>query len=214
MSLTFNRIRTGLMAATITLTLLGATSHAAIATIPGLTTVRFWESTGGMNQYNFAFNSPQMNTQLGLGFLTPTSFDFAPLVDENYDVFYSNANGTFNPLGNYVTVEGVFPHPLPSGGGLNLGAVDLIVSGSPVRADILVSWVGLGNNFLPGSVGLAVDADNFPLAPVTATTMGSTVVPPAQHLRVTVTWSQYIPEPNSLALGGIGLLGMLVRRKK
>jgi hypothetical protein len=190
-----------------------ATAQAAIINTPGLTTVRIWEATGPMTAYNFVQNGPQMTAQLGVGSLDPFTNDFAPLFDENYDVFYSDANGNFNVNGNYVTVEAVFPHQFPSGGGLNLGAVDLIISGSPVRADILASWVGLGNNYLPGSEALAVDADNFPLAPTTATTMGSTFTPPTQHLRVTVTWTQFVPEPSTVALGAFGLLGMLVRRK-
>jgi hypothetical protein len=43
--------------------------------------------------------------------------------------------------------------------------------------------------------------------------MGSTITPPVQHLRVTVAWSQFIPEPSTVALGAMGLLGMFVRRE-
>jgi hypothetical protein len=185
---------------------------AAIISTPGLTQVRVWESTGPMTAYNFAFNGPQMTTQLAVGTLGPSTNDFSPLANENYDVYYSDANGNFNINGNYVSVAAVYPPPLPSGGGLNLGAVDLIIGGLPVRADTLASWVGLGNNYIAGSEVLAVDADNFPLAPATATTMGSTIVPPAQHLRVTVTWSRLVPEPSTVLLIAIGLVAILARR--
>jgi hypothetical protein len=190
-----------------------AAAQAAIINTPGLTHVRIWESTGPFTAYDFVQNGPQMTTQLGVGNLTPSTNDFSPLIDENYDVFYSDANGNFNINGNYVTVEAVFPRPLPAGGGLNLGAVDLIISSLPVRADILASWVGLGNNYIAGSEVLAVDVDNFPFPPTTDTTMGSTITSPTQHLRVTVTWSGFVPEPSTVALGAFGLLGMLVRRK-
>jgi hypothetical protein len=206
--------RTGLILISMVVISLASPATAAIITTPGLTQVRVWESTGPMTAYNFAFNGPQMTTQLGVGTLGPSTNDFSPLQNENYDVFYSDANGNFNVFGNYVTVEAVYPPPLPSGGGLNLGAVDLIIAGSPVRANILSSWVGLGNNYIPGSEVLAVDPDNFPLAPATATTMGSTVVPPAQHLRVTVTWSRLVPEPSTALLISIGVVALVARRSR
>lgn len=182
-----------------------ASSQAAILNSAGLTTVRVWESTGPMVAFDFAQGGPQMTAQIG-GPLGPSTFDFAQLANENYDVFYSDKFGNLNLNGNYVTVEAVYPNDLPAGGGLNLGAVDLIVSGSPIRADILASWVGLGNNYIAGSELLAVDVDNFPLAPTTDTTMGSTSTPPGQHLRVTVSWTGYVPEPGSALLAVFGLV--------
>lgn len=186
-------------------------ADAALITVGGLTTVRFWESTGPFVPYDFGRNSPEMTTQLGVGALGPTSFDFSPLVDENYDVFYSDANGNFNVNGDYVTVEAVFPHPAPFGGGLNLGAVDLVINNQIYRSDILASWVGLGNNYIPGSELLAVDADT-PI-PSTDTTMGNTSSPIPQHLRVTVGWSS-VPEPASGGFLGLGLTAMLLRRAR
>ena len=160
-------------------------AQAAIITTPGLTGVRFWEKTGLIPvAFTFAKNSAEMTNQIGVGSLGPTNDDFNQLPSENYDVFYSDANGAFNLNGNHVTVEAVFPAALPSGGGLNLAAVDLVFGSSTLRADILSSFVGLGNNYIPGSELLAVDADTP--VPFTATTMGSTITPPAQHLRVTV----------------------------
>ncbi len=111
-----------------------------------------------------------------------------------------------------MTVEAVFPAALPSGGGLNLAAVDLVFGSSTLRADILSSFVALGNNYILGSELLAVDADTP--VPLTATTMGSTITPPAQHLRVTVTWSKLpVPEPSSCLLMLATLSGLLIRRR-
>jgi hypothetical protein len=187
-------------------------TQAAIMTTPGLIGVTFWEATGPVSPYTFAFNSPQMTTQLGVGILGPNTNDFSPLVDENYDVFYSDSNGNFNLNGNYVTVEAVFPHPLPSGGGLNLAAVDLVFGSGTLRADVLASFVGLGNNYIPGSEVFAVDADTA--IPSTATTMGSTIIPPTQHMRVTVTWKSLVPEPTSMAMALTGTGLLMFRRKR
>jgi hypothetical protein len=186
-----------------------APTRAALITTPGLTGVRVWEATGPVSPYNFAFNGPQMTAQLGVGVLGPNAFDFAPLGVENYDVFYSDANGTFNVNGNYVTVEAVYPVP-SAGGGLNLAAVDLVFGSGTLRADLLPSWVGLGPNYISGSEVLAIDTDTP--VPSTATTMGSTTTPPTQHLRVTVGWSR-IPEPTSLVLGLFALAGACRRSK-
>jgi hypothetical protein len=182
-------------------------TQAAIITTPGLTTVRVWEVTGGPSQYNFPSAGAAMTTQLGVGTLSAGTNDFSGLANENYDVFYSDANGAFNVNGNYVTVEAIYPNA-SGGGGLNLAAVDLVIGSGTLRADVLSSWVGLGPNFVPGSVVNSVDADT-PI-PTTITTMGSTVVPPAAHLRVTVTWSKLgIPEPSSCMLALCGLAGVI-----
>ncbi len=187
------------------------TTNAAIITTPGLTGVRFWEATGPVVPFTFAPASSQMTTQLGVGVLGPNNNDFSQLSTENYDVFYSDANGNFNLNGNYVTVEAVYPNP-SGGGGLNLGAVDLVIGSGTLRADVLASSVGLGPNFLPGSVVNAVDADTA--IPSTFTTMGSTIIPPVAHLRVTVTWSKLnVPEPSSCLLLITSICALAIRRR-
>jgi hypothetical protein len=199
----FRRICLVLLAAALA----NESAQAAIITTPGLTTVRVWEVTGGPSQYNFPSAGAAMTTQLGVGTLSAGTNDFSGLANENYDVFYSDANGAFNVNGNYVTVEAIYPNS-NGGGGLNLAAVDLVIGSGTLRADVLSSWVGLGPNFVPGSVLNSVDADTP--VPTTITTMGSTVVPPAAHLRVTVTWSKLgIPEPSSCMLAVCGLVGVI-----
>lgn len=201
------------LAAVVGVLVLTATaSSAPIKNTAGLTTVRFWESTGPFVAYDFA-PVGAMTTYLGVGTLSPSNNDFAPLFDENYDVFYSDAAGNFDPNGDCVSIEAVFPNSLPAGGGLNLGAVDLLFSnGSILRADTLKSWVGLGNNYIVGSEVLAVDADT-PI-PSTDTTMGSTTLPPTQHLRITVGWSQLIPEPSTFVILATGLGLTLIGRRQ
>lgn len=188
--------------AALLVSLAAAPAPAALLNVPGLATVRVWESTGPFTPYDFAAAGPQMANRVGV--LGPSSNDFASLPFENYDVFYSDADGTFNPNGDFISVECDFPvvTPQPGGGGLNLGAVDLLDAQGNLlaRADKLMSWYGRGTNFIPGSELLAVDADTFPI-PSTDTTMGNTAPGPAVlrgPLRVTVGFSAYcVPEPSA-----------------
>jgi hypothetical protein len=196
---------------TLALALTGvAVGQAAIINTPGLTGVRFWEGTGPIVPFTFVQNGPEMSNQIG-ALLGPGNEDFSQIPNENYDVFYSDANGNFNLNGNHVTVECVYPVP-NGGGGLNLAAVDLVFGSGTLRADVLSSWVGLGPNYAPASVVLAVDADTA--VPTTLTTMGSTMIPPLQHLRVTVTWSHLqVPEPGTGLLALSSLASLLLRRR-
>lgn len=189
-------------------------AQAAVITTPGLVAVRFWEATGPVTPYTFAFNGPQMTNQIGVGTLGPNINDYSGAPIENYDVFYSDANGAFNVNGNYVTVEAVYPLGLPAGGGLNLGAVDLVFGSGTLRADVLSSWSGLGGNFVAGSIFNSVDADTA--IPSTFTTMGSTTIPPTQHLRVTVTWSKLpiVPEPATGMLITTAMSSVLLMRRR
>ena len=134
------------------------------------------------------------------------SNDFVGVPNEYYDVFYSNANGSFNVNGNYVTVEARYDNA-SGGGGLNIGAVDLVIGSTAVRADVLTSWVGLGTNYIAGSELLSVDPADVTPVPTTFTTMGNTAGVPGR-MRVTVTWSKLVPEPTSCVLMACGLVGM------
>lgn len=186
---------------------------AGVMTFPGLSAIRFTEYSGGPISHIFLPNSVQMMNQLA--FLNPANRDFAGVPVESYDVFYSNANGTFNVNGNYVTIEARFPGQ--QGGGLNIAAVDLLLGPAPFtvcRADVLASSVGLGANYIAGSEALAVDPD-LPL-PVTFTTMGNTAGSPSNRLRVTVGWKKIIPEPATvtLATGCLAAVALGRRRRR
>jgi hypothetical protein len=196
------------LAACVTALSYQSPAGASVIGFPGLTAVRFWEFSGGPNIHTFAPAGPVMTTQLGV--LNVVNNDFTGAPAEVYDVFYSDANGNFNLNGNFVTVEARFPGQ--GGGGLNIGAVDLLLGPAPFmvcRADILASWVGMGANYIAGSEVLAADA-----APATFTTMGNTAGVPGR-LRVTVGWTK-IPEPASAALMlfGVAAIGIVRRRKR
>jgi hypothetical protein len=185
-------------------------TQAAILNMPGLTHVIVWEATGPISFHLFPQNGTKMTNQLGVGVLGPNNNDFSPLPSENYDVFYSDANGNFNLNGNYVTVEAVYSNA-SGGGGLNVAAVDLffLSSSTSLRADVLASFQGLGPNYTAGSEIFAADPD---AGPSTFTSMGSTMVPPTQHLRVTVTWKQLVPEPATFGLLSLSFVLVALKR--
>ena len=155
----------------------------SVRLIPSLTSITFYERTGGVapTAFTFSVGSPELTTRLSDP-LGPGNHDIPGAPTEFYDVFYSNADGTFNPNGEYLTIEGVFLQGLPQGGGLNLAEIALnFTGGLPSEfGSFVASFVALGDNAIPGDVGLAID-NNL----LTHTTMGNTIGQ-AQRLRVTL----------------------------
>lgn len=171
------------VAAGIALLASSAAHAVALRLIANLTSITFYERTGGVapTPYTFAVNSAQLSTRLADP-LGAGNHDIPGAATEYYDVFYSDADGTFNPNGEYLTIEGVFLLGLPDGGGLNLAEIALNFSGGapPEFGSFVASFVALGDNAIPGDVGLAIDGNLQ-----THTTMGNTIGS-SQRLRVTL----------------------------
>jgi autotransporter-associated beta strand protein len=143
-------------------------------------TITFWEMTGTLAPYTFAFNSPQMTTRL-TDPLGSTNADFVTAAHEYYDVFFSNADGSFNSSGSFVTVECKFDFASPFGGGFNIARIDInLANGTVSSLDTLTSSVSSGNNAIAGSAANAVDGNL-----TTWTTMGNTLGD-VGRLRITV----------------------------
>lgn len=76
---------------------------------PEVQSLSFFESTGpnpGLSTITIPKNDNKLLTRLST--LSPNSSDFNGVATENYDVFYSNWDGTPNPNGAFITIEAVY----------------------------------------------------------------------------------------------------------
>jgi hypothetical protein len=152
-----------------------------IRTRSGLQSLSFLEQSGPVQTITLSSGSAQLTAKL-TGNLGPANRDFEGVPGaEFYDVFYSDWDGTPNPNGAFITVEAVWERQLPAGGGLNIAKVLLNTTTGSLAADSVVSFVGLGNNFLPLSVINAVDGNSS-----TSTALGNTSGQSGKRLRITL----------------------------
>jgi len=139
--------------------------------------------------------------------LSSSNYDFYGVYGrEFYDVYYSNADGTFNLDGEYLSISGVYNLELPWGGGLNLAEIGLNFYSSPTEyGNYVASYVALGDNAHPETVYAAIDGDLL-----THTSMGNTVGQ-TERLRITLGFLSSsglvvsTPEPSVLLLLGLGV---------
>jgi len=135
-----------------------------VRNIPDLTSITFWERTGGAGPTAFTFGiaSTELTTRLSDPLGNGNS-DFGGVPGkEFYDVYYSDADGGFNLDGEYLSISGAFTDQLPAGGGLNLAEIGLKFSADPTEfGNFVASFVALGDNAIPSSVGNAIDGDLY-----------------------------------------------------
>jgi len=185
----------------------GMASAAIIKEIPNLSSVSFYEGTssaGGLQEFNFNINSSHLNSRRADP-LGSSNNDFTGVVDrEFYDVFYSDADGTFNSNGEYISIEAIYDGE----GGLNISAVTLVYEDSSTEfASQVSSFLAFGSGAMPSWVGHAVDGDLY-----SYTQMGSSTI---ERLRVTVGFNDSIvPVPSAICLLGSGLIGLMRFRRK
>jgi len=149
-----------------------------IRTLPGLVTVTFIENTGSNFFHTFLANSSEMMNRLPDPLV---SEDFHGTTEERYDVFYSDADGTHNNDGAYITIEVDADVECQSGGGLNISEVRLDRGAQTQYGTMVASAVYLGDNAIPGSASVAVDGNLN-----TDCTMGNTAGQGNRRLRLTV----------------------------
>ena len=182
---------------------LSRSSAASIASLPNLVSIDIFEATSGINTITYSPTAGPLLTRLADP-LGPGNNDFNTA--EFYDFFYSNADGAFNPSGDYLSVTAVFNAGLPAGGGLNLSEIRLNFTNRTEFGSVIGSFVALGDNAAPQSVILAIDGDIN-----TTTTMGNTIGQ-TDRLRVTVGFASSVPEPSSMLLIPLGVVALLRRR--
>lgn len=160
-----------------------------IRDVPDLMSVTFWERTGGSQPTAFIFLFDSMElVERRADPLSPSNNDFSGAFFENYDIYYSDEDGTFNADGEYITIDAVWNQSLPSGGGHNIAEVGLNFNSSPTElGEFVSSFLLLGDNASPGSVDNSVDGDLQ-----THTRMGNTVGQ-TQRLRVTIGFASSVP---------------------
>lgn len=156
--------------------------YTPVRLLPGLQSITFYEATLSSvpDAFTFTVDGPELTQRLSDP-LTANHYDILGAESEYYDVYYSNADGSFNVDGSYLTISGIFLHALPVGGGLNLAEIALTFSGLPPEYGSEVgSFAALGDNAIPSQVGACIDGDLS-----TSTTMGNTVGT-SERLRITL----------------------------
>lgn len=156
------------------LLLVGSAATAApIRTLADLESVTIYEITFGTTPNTYAPNAAQLlnrlSDPLGAG-----NNDFTFVANEYYDVFYSDADGTPNPDGAYLTIEGVWRSD-GGPGGMNINEVELTFGGANPHTQFgdFVSDFEYGTgNVTAGSESTAVDHNlgTFPRFGNTSTT--------------------------------------------
>jgi hypothetical protein len=202
-----------------------ATQAAAIAapirTLPDLLTVTVYEVTFGTVAVPFAANAPELTQRISV--LTDAERDFSFFSLENYDVFYSNADGTLNADGAFLTIEGVWQAGAPFGGGSgNIAEVELAFGGVTPHTqfgDFVASYafgsICDAGTCIPDSVPRSVDGNlgSFPR-------MGHTdPLDPDDRFRLTIGFEgisevEPIPEPSAWMLVAAGLVGFVVLARR
>ncbi|MBL0006596.1 MAG: hypothetical protein IPP25_05250 [Saprospiraceae bacterium] len=140
-----------------------------LISFPDLTSITFYEQSGAIAPHTYGVNDVELATQLP-GQLNSGNRDFEGVADrEFYDVFYSDADGTFNANGGFVSIECRYDFST-GGGALNINEVEFhFGAGYSIYGCYVTSFVSNGNTYVPGSAEWAADCNL-----VTLSYMGNT----------------------------------------
>jgi MYXO-CTERM domain-containing protein len=160
---------------------------------------------------DFTAGDARLTERLAGSSLTAASRDFGFFAgDENYDLFYSDANGTLNPSGGYLTIEANCGVPYNCH---NIDAVALQISGESFYATAVTHVTYSGSVSFPGTEGNILGAPNG-----NWTALGDTIGLPADaRLSITVSFDTApVPEPQTWATLALGLaaIGQRLRRRR
>ncbi len=184
-----------------------------IRDLPNLSGVVVFEKSGVETPFNMLPNGPVITTRRN-DRLSLANSDFQSNSNEFYDFFYSDADGTFNADGAFLSITAVFDNP--ADGGLNISRVALGLPSGNEFASFVSSFVSNGTFGFPSSVDNALGD-----TPNTTTFLGDTAgQPDAFRLRLTVGFEStrqavsQVSEPGTLALLGLGLGGLVLARRR
>ena len=191
---------------------LSAPAWAGISQLDGFEAVRLWEITYYTQSVDIAAGDSRLTQVLSGAQLTGTQRDFGFFPgDENYDVYFSDANGVFDPNGTHVTIDGNCFVPYNC---FNLNEVALVVNGQTQYSTGVVRAVyGRAGSFTAGSAAYAGDGNLG-----TFTALGDTIgLGTDARMSVTLAFDGVpaIPEPGTWALmaGGLLLIGQRLKRR-
>jgi hypothetical protein len=185
----------------------GLAQATPIATLPGLVQVTVYERSlaGGPTAFSFAPNSAPILQRLPV--VDGVTNDFAGFTTEYYDLYYSDADGTPDPDGMYLTVDGLFG--LTSDAGYNIAEVvlDFGVGGTEFASEF-TRVNSLGSFALPATAGNAIDGDLD-----THTFLGDST-DQDNRLSMTFGFASSVPEPSSVLLIGASLAWVAAGRHR
>jgi len=182
--------------------------------IDGYEGVRVYEATHILaHPADFAAGDPRLTSKLEGSALSQAGRDFGFFAgNENYDLYFSNADGTLNSQGSYLTIDGNCDVPYQC---FNITEVAVRVNGADQLATGVVRAVyGRAGSFVANSDVRAADG-NFS----TYTQLGDTIDDyPDGRMSITLSFANVpaVPEPETYAmmLAGLGLIGGVALRRK
>ncbi|MCB1995875.1 MAG: PEP-CTERM sorting domain-containing protein [Rhodoferax sp.] len=190
---------------------LAAPAWAGIPQLSGFEAVRIWEITYYTQTVDFAAGDSRLTQVLTGTDLSGTQRDFGFFPgDENYDIYFSDANGVLDPNGTHITVDGNCFVPYNC---FNLNEVALVVNGQvQYSTGVVRSVYGRAGSFWADSAAYAGDGDLN-----TFTALGDTIGLPADaRMSVTLAFDGVpaVPEPGTWVLMAGGLLLIGLRRQR
>ncbi|MBT9455564.1 MAG: PEP-CTERM sorting domain-containing protein [Burkholderiaceae bacterium] len=209
------------MTRTLTLPLLTGTALlaltgpalAGIQDMAGYQGIRVWEATYiAAHQFDFAAGDTRLTAMLAGASLSQAGRDFGAYNgNENYDLYFSDADGSLSANGSYLTIAGNCDVPYNC---FNITEVAVRINGSDQLASAVVHAVyGRAGSFTAGSAANAADG-SF----ASYTQLGDTMNDyPNGRMSITLSFDGVpaVPEPGSwmLLLAGMGLIGHRARRR-
>lgn len=179
-------------------------SAAPISSLPNLTRIFMLESTGIILNHNLQpFGAVEMVGNLPA--------DVTTNANEQYDLYYSDANGTPNQNGEFLTITCNFEQVGVAG--CNIAAVGLGFSSGPDILFNTITDLRTGFNYVAGSESFIIDNSLTTFSSLGNNADGN---PP---LRVTLGISappsgNEVPEPSTYATIGAGLLAAAFLRRR